>query len=97
MTFKNLASCFKDYNLDSIHLKSNPSGFGLSWFPITCEGDLTDEAMEDINEAILTLLENEVFTDGEYDFMVGVFTYDGARVILEGSQTRDIYFTDIQS
>lgn len=60
------------------------------------ESQLTDEQWGTTYEAILDLLDNEVFTGGDYDFMAGVFTVDDNRIVFEGSQTRDIYSTDIQ-
>lgn len=86
----NLLTCFEAYEIDSIHLKYQPEGSGMSWLPIVTSSLLNDEAWEHTNDAICDfLLEQDL--EGT-DFLVGILTPDYERecVLLEGEQTRSI-------
>lgn len=88
----NICECFEAYDIQSIHIKSCPSDYGLSWIPVT-NTDINEEDWLDINDAINELLDDHSFTDGPYDFMAGTLTVLDNKVYLIGNQTRDIEFT----
>jgi len=88
----NICECFKSYDLQSVHVKSCPSDYGLSWVPVT-NTDITEEAWDEINEAITEFLDVYCFEDGNYDFMSGTLTFTDDTVYLVGNQTRDIEYT----
>jgi len=90
----NICECFKTYEIQSIHIKSCPSDYGLSWVPVS-NSDINEEDWLDINEAITELLDDESFTEGPYDFMAGTLTVIDDKVYLVGNQTRDVEFTKL--
>ena len=93
-----IKDCFNAYGLHSIHIKSNPSGDGLTWIPIVSDvnGSIDDEAWEDINEAILDdILDDRVLTGGDYDFMCGSLTLEENTVTFSGAQTRELTVTKV--
>ena len=90
----NLRECFDTYELFSIHIKSNPSGNGVSWVPVSERQVINDiDAYDNIYEGILELFDDASFTEGDYDFMAGVLTLEGDTLVFNGSQTREVTFT----
>ena len=90
----NIYEDFIKYELHSVHIKDNPTGDGLSVMPITSY-ELTDDDYENLRKGIYELLEDESFTEGDYDFLAGVLTVEDETVIFTGSQTRDVRFTQL--
>ena len=102
----NLLNCFEAYNIESISIKYNPSGFGISWLPVVKGEVLNDDAWENTNDAICEFIGE--YQDGCYhadnpnqyvpgelahtEFMCGVLTPDEdcSLVRFEGSQSRKL-------
>ena len=91
----NLLNCFEAYNIESIHIKYNPSGFGLSWLPVLTSELLNDDAWENTNDAICDFIGQHDLSEGT-EFLAGVITpdYDENLVALSASQTRSLVIHD---
>ena len=89
----NLRECFDTYEIHSIHIKSNPTGDGLSWVPVWEHKAIYDVGWENIYEGLLELFSDDAFDGNNYDFMSGVLTIEGDTLVFRGSQTRDVEFT----
>jgi hypothetical protein len=90
----NIREDFDRFGIQSIHIKSNPCDYGVSWIPV-CDTELTLEASEAIDIGIRELFDDNSFTEGEYDFMCGVLTLEGDTVVFEGAQSRQVTFTKL--